>query len=364
MSTDPPISDGIMPRDASPGLPHRQRIVAVDTLRLVAIFAVICMHTRPFGRTDDPSPLFRWLNVVIEAVGSFAVPFFFVAAGYFYQRSLLAGSPAGATLLRYSRRLGVVFLAWTLLYALVPADLSMLRQSGLWGTILQQNQAHLRQPVELLLRGTAAPLWFLVSLEIGLVLMAVTYPRLGWKVLFFAVPLYLLYCWRFAWALYATGSGMAFTATNGPLIGPVFVAIGFCLASGDSRPRRSVAIWVLACGLTLTCAEALLAIPYPALLPLHLGVRAVSGIAFGTGAMLLALAMPDLGNGTVLPALGRLTLGVYASHLLVMQFVGPLGRPRIGGTLWEILYPFLVFGIALGLSACLARFSLTRRIVT
>ena len=363
MSADPPIPGRQAGQDASPRLPHSQRIAAVDTFRLLAVFAVICLHTRPFGRADDPSPLYRWLDVAIEAGGSFAVPFFFVAAGYFFQRSIRGGLPAREVLLRYSRRLGVVFLAWTLIYAVVPADLSMLRQSGLWRTILQQNQAHLRQPAELLLRGTAAPLWFLVSLEIGLVLMAVTYPRLGWKVLFFAAPLYLLYCWRLAWPLYRTGSGAAFTATNGPLISPAFVAIGFCLASGDSRPRRSVAVCVLACGFALALAGEAAASFRPALLPLHMGARAVSGIAFGPGVMLLALALLDLGQGTILPALGRLTLGVYASHFMIMQFVGPLGRPRIGGMLWDILYPFLVLGLALGLSACLARFSLTRRIV-
>jgi len=60
------------------------RISSVDTIRLLAIISVIAIHTRPFSYNEDSGELYYYLDIFINQMARFAVPFFFVISGYFW----------------------------------------------------------------------------------------------------------------------------------------------------------------------------------------------------------------------------------------------------------------------------------------
>lgn len=57
------------------------RIASIDYLKLVAAFFVVCIHTKTTAAWDHFAP--DSLSFVIDSIARFAVPFFFVSAGYF-----------------------------------------------------------------------------------------------------------------------------------------------------------------------------------------------------------------------------------------------------------------------------------------
>ena len=84
---------------------------------------------------------------------------------------------------------------------------------------------------------------------------------------------------------------------------------------------------------------------------------------YGLGVAMLALSDPAPLRFPRLAGLGPLVLGIYASHNL---FVDPLAGPdnpmrAVPG--WDVIVVAVVFALALGLTALLARFPLTRRLV-
>jgi len=65
------------------------RIKSVDVIRLLAITAVIVIHTSTFK--NIPGDLYENLFIILNQLSRFAVPFFFVIAGYFWGKKIRSG---------------------------------------------------------------------------------------------------------------------------------------------------------------------------------------------------------------------------------------------------------------------------------
>jgi surface polysaccharide O-acyltransferase-like enzyme len=74
----------------------------------------------------------------------------------------------------------------------------------------------------------------------------------------------------------------------------------------------------------------------------------VGGILMVTGIFLLALAHPAWGQRTSLPYIGRFSLGIYLSHMLILYALAPIhsNLPR-WPALWHVGYGLTVFGLSL-----------------
>ena len=80
------------------------RISSIECGRVLAILAVMTIHLSPFSNPFDPTlwdgTPYLWLGAIINQLCRFAVPLFFLCAGYFLQPALAAGKPM-AVALRY-----------------------------------------------------------------------------------------------------------------------------------------------------------------------------------------------------------------------------------------------------------------------
>ncbi len=62
-----------------------ERIESVDVFRLIAIVAVIAIHTSPFHvDVDGENEAYMYADMIINQLSRFAVPFFYVTSGYFW----------------------------------------------------------------------------------------------------------------------------------------------------------------------------------------------------------------------------------------------------------------------------------------
>ncbi|RJQ47084.1 MAG: acyltransferase [Gaiellales bacterium] len=321
---------------------------------------VIANHAHPFRELS-------WsLNEGVNQAASFAVPFFFIVAGYlFASRPLGLGAPGRWA--RYMRRLLLVFVSWSTVYLLLPLSLTaaQVEELGPWGAYRHYLEGRydwiMSNRYEFLTQGTSFHLWFLVSLAMAVTLVYV-FDRLGIanKVFLVAIPMYLFTIVTRYYVLTPVGIEVGFNTRNGPFVSTLYVALGAALARSSWRPSPRLAWATLGAGLAAQLAEAFFIIekygqPSPG--PYYI----FSTVPFALGFMFVALARPGLGEGTVVARWGLYTLGVYAAHMVMVTLLGrmlPL-PPAVS----EILVAPLAFLTSLGLAVILARNRFSRRIV-
>ncbi len=89
----------------------------------------------------------------------------------------------------------------------------------------------------------------------------------------------------------------------------------------------------------------------------------IGSVPFGIGVFMICLAYPDFGRSTFLPSLGRFTLGVYVSHLLVKASIYPLFQDSLNIYLFQFIYPLAVYLVSIVLTFALLKTPIARRIV-
>jgi len=212
--------------------PLSQRIGSVDVCRVIAIVAVICLHTNPFGQDRPLDHPVKWylLNLFVDHFSRFAVPFFFSASGYFWGMKIRNGVSVAGASIPMAKRLGAIYAFWCLAY-LLPYNITTIPALGLMGPIKLSywkllTLAH--RPVPILFLGDALQLWFLPALLCSLGIAAFFIARREFKLLaVFSVALFTIGTLAGAYATTPIGLQLligkyAFPTRNGPFFGILF----------------------------------------------------------------------------------------------------------------------------------------------
>jgi len=340
------------------------RIASIDTLRTIAIFIVICIHSHPLRNLNWQVDL--WFN----QLNRFAVPFFFMAASYFFTKKILAGAKAKVTdlYIRYLTRLTLIFIVWTTIYFFMPLP-NKIRTYGIFNGLTQlitERVAWITDyPMTFICQGLTIHLWFLISLIISLTMLygVIVFNQPG-KIFLMAIPLYLFGLLAGAYSETPLGIMFDFNTRNGPFFSTIFVAIGWWLAQRDFKPTLQLAWATIISGFLLQMIEyLLLSNTYSNSVsnPSH-GNYLLGTVFFGTGVMLLALAIPQLGKNTPISNWGKFTLGIYVAHPLALNYTGKLVHP-LPGIVPQLVTPVIVYFITLVTISILARVKYIRHIV-
>jgi len=323
-------------------------IPSLDTLRVLAMLAIICLHTDPFHPAQMNSP-HLWsggLALLVNGFSRFGVPFFFIASGYLFgQRAKGSGTPS-ARWGRMFARAGWGYAFWCSIYAVTPqlGQVASLGPAAAVQARLAEVAASLAaSPVDFLLKGTERHLWFLPALIVSSGLVA-GMARTGLSRLVIPVGA-VLFLIGLSGQGYARLSPIAWTALDsrdGPFFGTILFGLGWATAGKPHLGLRS-ALALIFCGLAMQWGE-ILALRNAYNAPVanyYLGT-----IPLAYGMLHAALARPRLGGATFLPGLGRLTLGVYGVHILAIRVLFKAGGLFDRGALWQVVFPLLVYGLS------------------
>lgn len=340
------------------------RLDGVDAGRVLAVLLVMHLHVGAFRGAPWTGTVPGALSDGLAVVARLAVPYFFICSGYFLGRQGAAGAPIRSRAGRQVRRLLILFLAWSAIYVAALAMFHSVhrgRLAAVQETLRERLGWALDRPVTFVLQGPQEHLWFLPALGLGLGLVALardaglgSRATLGTGALLYALTL-AAGPYREIWP----GLPGAFSLRNGPFVALLFVALGERLARGR-LPAPRVAAALLAGGLGLAFVEAWLASrlwgfdpsshdALVGLVPAALGLFALAVQAGG-------LAPTWLSRG------GRLTLGVYAGHMLVAALV-ERGLGGLAPVAAELARPGLVALGAVTLAAAMARLPRLRALV-
>lgn len=338
---------------AVPYAPLPGRIASIDTCRVIAVFAVLFIHTKPFMRDLFPDARYRLPEYIFNQPPRFAVPFFFVVAGYFLGKTL-AAKDRWAKVARYEQRLLMLLVAWSIIYTLLPSFWPHLQEMGYQQLTLNKIQQMLDSPLQLLLHGARVHLWFLPALMLGVLLLAFcTMGGRTWPAVVLAVPLFVFALLGGSYAVTPLGFHVPFFTRDGPFVSMICLTIGYLFQVKKITVARTSALMILGAGLTLHVLETWMLWRFFGV-PMITHDFLLGTVVAAAGLLLFALAAPDFGRPGRLHTLGQYTLGVYACHLLFVDVLGPL-TPLFELHLWQLLLPLLAYLLAVASTAVLAR---------
>jgi surface polysaccharide O-acyltransferase-like enzyme len=340
------------------------RFQAVDVFRVLAILAVIALHT---ARHEGPGAVGTAFDAAtfLDQVERFAVPLFFILSGYFWSAKCRERSDYLRCSLALGRRVLLLFLAWCAVYFLV-SELDTMRRLGVagalaaWGARLAAMRGGY---ATMLLQGAKVHLWFLPALAIAALLSGALLSRQLERTLFtLAIVLYAIGLAGKAYSGTPLGFHTAFNLRNGPFFSLLMFATGHALRRRGPQPSWASTGALLAVGgLLLQLGEA-------AWLHARFGTSMAQDFTLGTwpfglGMAMLALSDLRLARIPALAALGSLVLGIYASHYLFVDWLRAFDGIEAGpaGGLRHVL---LVFLLSLGFTWIVSRIPVARRVVT
>ncbi len=146
-----------------------------------------------------------------------------------------------------------------------------------------------------------------------------------------------------------------------PVFSLVFPVIGYQIAKRERYPAWLGRGLLLVLGVVLMVFEiGLLKYAYQFTTSTRFYL---STIPLGLGAFFLALMHPRCGRGTLLPQLGRMTIGVYLVHQLVL---GRMLRfqDAVHPVVWDIGLDLTLYALSLAIVLLLRRHPWTARTVT
>jgi surface polysaccharide O-acyltransferase-like enzyme len=281
---------------------NTKRDASIDAFRVIAFCAIVLIHGAAF---KDPNPVS--LGHAIVSLSSFAVPYFFIVAGYFSAKSIRTPRTA---LWRLFKRLVPLFIGWGLFYTL-------LFKGSLSDLLTPNGAAHF-----VYTGGAAYHLWFLPALGFGLAIYLLTKDRVTLRTQLGLAAVLYLFGYLFgpahsAFHLPAAPLGVR----NGPFVSYTFVLMGAVLASHPVRLSAQLSIVLFVGAAAVHLAEGFI-LHLMGGLPIDGVGYQLSTVPYALSAFLLATSFPSRLFGS----LGLSALGYYLIHplfLYLLQFGFP-----------------------------------------
>ncbi|MEB0136927.1 acyltransferase [Actimicrobium sp. CCC2.4] len=341
-----------------------RRIESVEIFRLIAITAVIAIHVQPFQGFSFENGSDRHLFIIINQLARFAVPFFFVVSGYFWGIKIRNAVSSEDISYPMMKKIFMIFVFWSIIYVL-PYNIFSISEIG-WYKLLTSSYWKIRDiyehPVRSLMEGSKVYLWFFVALlySVGISQIFLKYKLEGWLI-FFAIALYLFGVFAKAYSETSFGIRIQFDTRNGPFFGTIFFVTGYFLSRYNPTNRWFIlGIGCFLFGTVLHFIELYV-------ISRIYGGYLVQDFCLGTYFMGVGVAIAALSNcsflrNRVLQIIGKFTLGIYASHFLFIEMLGPI-RHLYNSAFWEIAFVSIVLTLSIVFVITLSKINTFRSFV-
>lgn len=294
--------------------PHNTRSAGIDLGRVLGCFFIILLHqsAADYGAAGKVSD-------ILDQLARWAVPFFFIMTGYFTRFD----TGPNAVIQRSVTRIVPLYLFWLVLYI----------------TWADQETVRLADPVwligALIYGGPGFHLWFLPSLVVCVSIAAILLHIGRFRVLLAtAGALYLI---GLALGSYETvvssdefiQKTARLNTRSGPFFGLIFIAMGAWLRAHPIRLSIGQTLLVVLAGIALSNVEALSllhlnSVPYIR----HDFLFGTLLTGFGSAVLFTTVIRPNGIVDRAARALGPVTFGIYAVHLIVLRHMTTWIEPQ------------------------------------
>ncbi|MBI5297295.1 MAG: acyltransferase [Chloroflexi bacterium] len=317
----------------------RTRNLTIDSLRLLATLEVIALHVS-FSNLPDS------VNVLIRLQARWAVPFFFIVSGYFFAQRL--ADPRRADVRPALYRLIWLFVLWSILY--IPLVISEHEVKEVFRRLLFPSFIYI---------GEYFHLWFPSSLVLGFITLLFMF---HYKLEKWILPLSLGILAQIMLAgaynqVFNLKFPFDFVIARHWLSIPALYLGVWLFRRGPLN--RGLALALTLGGLALQVFEAWFLYTRFSIPPTEHEVL-LGTLPFAFGLASLGVSGVRFLENPTLSAWGRdFSLGIYLLHMMVIFAVGKTLKALIpvldGLTVWDILYPFVILMLCIGLFAAMRR---------
>lgn len=337
----------------------RDRIQSIDTLRAIAMFFIVIGHVQPFRGFESYG---NYVYFALDTIGQFDVPFFFATSGYFLARSLNSGNVTAAVS-GAARKLGSIYLFGRLVSITATLGLAVLLGHSVTAALITRGLSNFSL-LDILYYGNAlaAPLWFLTALFFAIVFVA-SFVTVG-KTRYLLPVAAAIHVVGILGTNYQMAVDVPFRTRDALFFGFFYVALGYTLSSVDWEPnerRKYLYLGAVGFFFVVQLFEQY-AIGYiirdNALgQGIHMTEYTLGTVFFVLAIFAYALSNPSWGQNTILPWIGRHSLGIYLLHVPVLRAFRAMNRvwgPAIGvdltsTLLWQLALTPLVYVISLAI---------------
>lgn len=293
----------------------QHRIASFEFGRIIATIAIIALHSQIFMQ----APLFNdqpLLGMGLNQVSRFAVPLFFIMAGYFIQPRLT--TELIPYLWRYARPLLIMWVSWSIIYLILPFNFHLVATEGYFAERLFYWQRLLTTPLNTLFEGGLVHLWYIPGLLSGLTIITVLLRlKLSQLIIPIACVLFLFGLMAGSYAQITELSSPIFTR-NGPFFSTFMIMLGFEVRRRNISISLKNSIIMMLVGFCLFIGEA-------NYLSLQENGSFFHDFLFGTplwalGIFFILLAKPNVGDYKIIHSLSKDVLGIYLCHLLIVIY--------------------------------------------
>ncbi|MDJ0950755.1 MAG: acyltransferase [Alphaproteobacteria bacterium] len=334
-------------------------LYSAQVLRVVAILAVIVIHTAPFAHIRPQTEFTQQAFLFVNTSARFAIPLFFILSGYLFAQSIDRRGLAEAARTALSR-VALVYVVWSLIFAVLPRIKHFKKLGYLEAIELKTIGAFQAAPWDFLFSGTGTHLWYLVAFALAVAMTTLFLRFGGLRVLLLVTGLF--YVLGLLGGLYnrtPLGIDLFMGAYLGPFGGPFLFALGVWQA-GRTVPRDNACFWLILLGMVSIHVEMLAMREFYGTpqQSFYLGCVPVA-----LGLLRFAVSRPDWGRDTVFAQWGTFTLGIYVAHPVMLR-IPRLLEVQFDSLLWQLGYPLLIFAATLGVCMLAARTPRLARVVT
>ena len=346
-----------------------ERITSIDTVRALAMVPIVAIHAEPFAGLGavGNAALFT-----IDALGRFAVPFFFLTAGYLFARKLTDVEPATYAK-GYLSRVGSIYVFGLLLYVpfvLVEAAGRAHLEGESPTAALVSRAVGTASPHELFYYGTSVitMLWFLTALWVSIALVYLFVSRGAER--FLLPTAAVVHVVGILGENYPMILTLPVSTRDALFFGFFYTALGYWLGTRNPTvraKRRPLLVGAFVVGSIGSVAERYV-VGYVLgdasfASEVYTAEYSAMTVLAAVALFYLVLATPRFGANTRLPRVGRYAVGIYVCHpLILFSLVAAAEVLAIDGialqqtVLWHlVLTPVAFVGAYVGYRAMVGR---------
>ncbi|MFC4436413.1 MULTISPECIES: acyltransferase [Natrialbaceae] len=337
------------------------RIYSIDSMRIIAMVFVVTIHTDLFRGVGAYG---NAINFVIDSSARFAVPFFFMTAGYFFALKTARRDPIAYFTSRAATISSIYVFGLLLTTPVFLAGAAVREGTGERDvrSVIIQRLFEFGSPLELIYYGSSVSeiLWFLPALLFSLALICL-FARTNMAAWMLPVSL-AFHIIGLLGTSYTMFVDIPFEVRDTLFFGFFYTSLGYWIYSQEWQPNADRSTLYLGAtvlfgafhiaeryvlGYVLT-GESVTQSVYTSSYTIATALVAVSLFLF-------LLSRPNLGKATPLPSWGKYAVGVYVAHpsvLFILERMGEvlsaMGHEMRHTLLWHLaLTPTTFFGALL-----------------